>query len=406
MQRFYKNKTALLYGGMLFNVVLGYGITKINTAFLSVEVYGMLSLFMNLVLFIRVFFSLGIFESASRLLAIEKNISNAREIFGATLFYTLLLGLLLNLVVFASSFFIDSILEVKIGFLLKILWPLTFVLLLQNMLLIVLRGFGFIKHLSVFYFLSRLIYIIIMAALVYYGIFHLQSTALAFLVSIAIAVLIFSSLLKPSFSGFKKQVKLLYHEILAYGHHLYLANIFSAFFLHIDKLFLAYFLDARQLGYYALAYTITAPMPYFSNAISTTAFRNFARETHIQSRKLWINLIYVSTAVSILLLFNRFIIEVLFSTDFAPARPTLLILTFAFALNALSVPYTMFFKAQKYGKEIKNITLFTQIIFLSANILFIPMWGINGAAIAVLIAYGLDFVLYFVVYQRKFLRIK
>ena len=68
-------KTTLLYIAMLFNVTFGYLITKINTNFLSLAEFGMYSLFINTILFSRVFFSFGLFETTARIVAIEKESS-------------------------------------------------------------------------------------------------------------------------------------------------------------------------------------------------------------------------------------------------------------------------------------------------------------------------------------------
>jgi O-antigen/teichoic acid export membrane protein len=77
-----------------------------------------------------------------------------------------------------------------------------------------------------------------------------------------------------------------------------------------------------------------------------------------------------------------------------------MILTLAYAVNALSVPYTMYFKAQKRGREIRNITLASQIVFLAANVGLIPLLGITGAAWSALLAFGLDFTLYLIAYKK------
>ncbi len=401
MKQLFKNNSILLYAGMLTNVVLGYAVTKVNTTFLSVESFGVLTLFINIILFSRVFFSAGVFESSTRLLAVETDERTISELFGSTILLTLVLGIVFSIAVGLGSLFIDRLLQIKTAFLLRLFWPLAFVLLLQTMLQIVLRGMGRIRLLSLYFFSGRLFYLIMLGALWYANRFTLQNVALSYLLAIGLTVLLFSILPAPAFKHIRTHMRTIRREVLEYGRHLYAANLLTAFFYHSDKLLLAYFLDARQLGYYALAFTLSAPIPYFSNALSTSAFRSFAQETGIPKRKLRINALYVAAATAILLLFNRFIVETLFSADFAPARPAFIILTLAFAVNALSVPYTMYFKAQKRGKEIRNITLFSQIVFLAANILFIPRLGITGAAWAALMAYGLDFLLYLLAYKRS-----
>lgn len=395
-------KTTLLYIAMLFNVAIGYLITKINTNFLTLAEFGMFSLFINTIMFSRVFFSFGLFETTARIVAIEKDSQSIKEYYGANLIFTLVLGILLNITILILSLFFDKIFEIKIGALLFLFSPFVFAILLQIMIQTVLRGFNYIGILSTFTIIPRLIYILSLVTLLTLGKFTLQNTLGAFLLTMLVVCLFYTVIIKPKFSHFKKRFIVLKDEIKSYGSNLYIANIFTAFSFHSDKLILAFFIDANQLAYYALAFTLTAPIPYFSNALSTSAYKNFTEYNYIPKRYLYLNLLYAIGISAILILLRKFIVIGLFSDRFTPSILPFVILTIAFALNAISVPYTMFFKAQGKGKEIRNITFFVQILFISTNFILIPKIGITGAAIAVLLAFGLDYFLYLLYYFKLF----
>jgi O-antigen/teichoic acid export membrane protein len=395
-------KTTILYIAMLLNVALGYIITKINTNFLTLTEFGMYSLFINTILFSRVFFSFGLFETTARIVAIEKNFMVIREYYAANLIFALILGVLLNITILFLSVFFDNIFEIHIGSLLFIFSPFVFAILLQIMIQTVLRGFNYIGMLSTYTLMPRLVYILSLAALISLRKFNLNTTTGAFLLTLLGVCLIYAFLLKPRFNQLKERFNTLLSEIKNFGSNLYIANIFTAFSFHIDKLILALFIDAKQLAYYSLAFTLTAPIPYFSNALSTSAFKNFAQYTSIPKRHLYLNFIYTIAVSILLIIFRKFIVVSLFSDRFLPSISSFIILTIAFALNALSVPYTMFFKAQGKGKEIRNITFYVQILFISANLILIPKIGITGAAIAVLMAFGFDYSLYLFYYFRLF----
>ncbi len=395
-------KTTILYIAMLLNVALGYLITKINTNFLPLAEFGMYSLFINTILLSRVFFSFGLFETTARIVAVEKDSTVIREYHGANLIFTLILGVFLNISILILSLFFDSIFEIHIGSLLFAYSPFVFAILLQIMIQTVLRGFNYIGMLSTYTLLPRLVYILSLAALISLGKFNLNTTIGAFLLTLLGICLIYAFLLKPRFNLLKKRFDTLLREVRNFGSNLYIANIFTAFSFHIDKLILAFFIDAEQLAYYSLAFALTAPIPYFSNALSTSAFKNFVQYTNIPKRHLYLNFIYVIIVSILLIMFRRFIVISLFSDRFLPSILSFIILTIAFALNALSVPYTMFFKAQGKGKEIRNITFYVQILFISASLILIPKIGITGAAIAVLMAFGFDYSLYLFYYFRLF----
>ncbi|MBD3225333.1 MAG: oligosaccharide flippase family protein [Caldithrix sp.] len=395
-------KTAALYTGIMLNVALGYVVTKLNTAWLSVEQFGMFSLFINTLFFMRAFLSFGLFEAASRLLAVEPEVSHTRRYLAATLTLTLFLGLLLSLSILILSRFFDAVFETRIGFLLWTFWPLAVVVMLQGMLQITLRGLSYIRLLSVYMFLPRLLYVLLMAALMAAGLFTLKSTLLTFLLTLLVVSLWLIYRLQPQFTEWKSYIGRLLQEVREFGAHLYLANILTAFIYHSDKLILAYFIDARQLAYYALAFALTMPITHFSKALSTSAYKNFANQTRLDRRFLLTNFAYIAAAASGIILLRHFIITDLFSAEFLPSIPPLIVLAIAFAFSGLSVPYTMFFKAQKRGREVRNITFTVQLVFVAGNLILIPWFGIMGAAWATLIAFVLDYGLYVIQYRLKY----
>lgn len=387
---------------MLFNVLLGYLVTKINTEYLTLTEFGMYNLFVNTISLISVFFSFGLFETTSKIVAAEENSIKAKEFFGATVVLTVIIGLALNIAVLLISLFFDTIFEIKIGFLLFLFWPLVFPILIQTMLQTTLRGFNYTGLLSVFTVTPRLLYLSSLLLLIFCGVFTLRNTILGYLVTLLLSSVLIMVFIKPRFQHLKECIFSISSGIKSFGSHLYLANIFSIFSIHADKLILAYFLDARQMAYYALAYTLTAPIPYFSNALATSAFKKFATYERIPKRHLAINFGFIFLIAFLLILYHNLIINQFFSRDFSPAIPSFIILTFAFSLTALSVPYTMFFKAQGRGKEVRNITIIVQTLFLILDFILIPVFGIIGAASAAFIGYLIDYLLYLAKYHRLF----
>lgn len=395
-------KTTALYISMLFNVALGYTITKINSNYLSLAEFGMYSLFINTIIFSRIFFSFGLFETTTKIIATENNDVTIRELYGTNLVITLVLGLLLNVTILMLSLIFDKIFEIHIGNLLYVFSPIVFAILLQIMIQTVLRGFNYIGILSTYTIMPRLVYILVLITLLSMEKFNLINTISAFLLTLLGVCSIYAFILKPKFNHFFIRLKKLLSEIKSFGSNLYIANILTAFHYHVDKLILAFYIDASQLAYYSLAFALTAPIPYFSNALSTSAFKKFAHYNFIPKRHLYLNSVYTIAISIILILFGNYIVVGLFSERFIPSIMCFKILTIAFAANALSIPFTMFFKAQGKGKEIRNITIYVQILFVLTNLILIPKIGITGAAIAVLLAAIVDCGLYVLFYFKLF----
>jgi O-antigen/teichoic acid export membrane protein len=393
-------RAGLLYFAILLNTLFGFLAVKLNTNLLSVTEFGYYSFLIATLTFSQTFFSLGLFESTSRLLAIEKNPSRVRKLYGTLFLITSVLGILYILFIWMWAFISDIIFEIKIGWLLILLSPLVFVILFQNMFLITLRGSGEIKKLSWFTFMPRLVYVILLIFLFLTDSFTLRTTSLSFLLSILVVDLVFSIWIKPIYKNVKENIALLFSEMKTFGRYLFVANIGSMLIFTIDKFILAYYLDADHIAFYALAFNIAAPLAYFSTALSQSKYKEFANQHRIDPPLLKINMIAILMFASILIIFRKFIVLELFSPKFGPTIPVLIILVIAFCFVGLTSPYTMFFKAQKRGREVRNITLSVSVLLLVFSIILIPRLGIIGAAIAVLITYGFDYLLYLWLYHR------
>jgi len=132
----------------------------------------------------------------------------------------------------------------------------------------------------------------------------------------------------------------------------------------------------------------------------------------IDRRDLIINLLYIVFVAFIFIALRKYIIIYLFSEKFAPAIPVLALLTLAAAMNGLSIPYTTFFKAHKEGAKVRNITFTIQVVisltipvlYFGLNLVLIPALGIIGAALAAIIAFSLDYILYLIQYRKLFRR--
>lgn len=397
-------KPAILYLSMILNLLLGFIVTKINTTLLSVAEYGMFSLCINTIVFTHVFFSCGLFEASSRLIAVEQYKQKTKEISGTTIILTVILGIFFNLAILCLSQFFDSIFKIRINFLLFLFFPFVFAILFQSMFQIILRGLGHIGKLSVFTFLPRLFYVISMLLLSMLGVFTLKNSIYAYLLNILIVVIAFIFILKPSFKHIKYHFNKLISEVKNFGSYLYIANILSAFFYHIDKFIIAYFLDVQQLAFYSLGFALTYPLSQFSSALSISSYKKFANQNYITKKYLYVNLIFVLLPALLLIIFRKFIVLDIFSKQFLPTIDIVTLLTVASVFKSLSIPYTMFFKAQKRGREVRNITIIVQIVFFILNLILIPAMGIIGASITAVISYGLDYILYFFKYRSLFLK--
>jgi O-antigen/teichoic acid export membrane protein len=84
-----------------------------------------------------------------------------------------------------------------------------------------------------------------------------------------------------------------------------------------------------------------------------------------------------------------------------PTVELMLPLALAFGFSGLSKPFTHFLMAKGFGKIVRNISITVPVINILLNLFLIPKFGINGAAWAAFIAYGLDLGLCWYYYNKS-----
>jgi len=166
------------------------------------------------------------------------------------------------------------------------------------------------------------------------------------------------------------------------------------------------FLNPAAVGFYSIAVGLVEKLWLISHAASTVLFPRVAAETDEQRRKeftpiiartvMWIT---VLGALTIFLL-SRWIVELLYSRAFLAAVQPLQILLPGIA--ALSVSRVLANDIAGRGRPIVNtyVSLGTLATNVMLNILWIPRYGIAGAAWASTVSYGVTLLARLLLYCR------
>lgn len=400
----YKNKTAhgtaILYSSIILNILLGWLLTKLNTQYLSVEEYGQYAFFITIIYFTKSFFSIGTFESSSRMLALENYRSIKRHIFGASFIFAAFIIIPFTLFLLFFSLFSDFIFEVKIGILCFKLALFAGIVILHSYFLVTLRGSGDIAKLSLVTFLPKALYLLIIGYLIFIDNFTIFNSLFSLFIAMILSIILILYMIKPEFVNLKQRFKDIISESKQYGIHIYFGNILHEALTHSDKLLISYFLFADSMAYYGLAYMITYPLSHFSNSLATTLFNKFTSQEKINNKVLKINFSFILITVSMFIFLREPIITYLFSDEYMSAISVMLPLAMAFGFSGLSKPFTLYLMAKGQGKQVRNIAIIILILNIIMNIYLIPRFGIVGAGWATFTAYGLDFILYWYFYNQ------
>ena len=103
-------------------------------------------------------------------------------------------------------------------------------------------------------------------------------------------------------------------------------------------------------------------------------------------RQLYAVLIWVGIAVSIVVsVFSRLILHILYQERYLAASSTLAISIWYTTFSTLGTARGIWIVCEDKNAYVKKYVLWGAVINFVLNYLFIPIWGIDGAAIATLI---------------------
>lgn len=385
-------QTATLYTSQILLIVLGIVTSSMNTRILGPKGYGILAFFGTVTGFSVLFFRFGFFSAGGLLLVQEKDEEREQELIGALVLICLVIGFSYALFIFISSFFVDLIFHTDIGGILRILSPLLIVLPFSLLIPQIGRGTNKIANLSWFNVIPKVLYVaglLVLINLVHVGVATLILLNLV-TTTIAVATIVYS--FKPSFDNLGKNFRKILAKTKEYGIYLYWGQIANQSTYKLDGIFITYFVNTTQLGFYSLANIITSPMAMLSQSLSTSLFKGFASKDRIPRRVVHLNFLWLLACVVGLALLGRSIVVLLFTDSFLPAVPLILPLAIADFFRGMYQPYT-FLAVKGKGKWIKNVAFAEASFNLVGNLSLVYMYGAMGAAIASAISKFITYIL-------------
>lgn len=183
------------------------------------------------------------------------------------------------------------------------------------------------------------------------------------------------------------------NAILKKSYHYILSGMMVAIYGQTDKLMLKQMLSEESVGYYSTATAICGMWTFVLSAIIDAiyptiiqAFKTDKNEFDRKNRQLYAIVFYLSSAVSVLfLIFGDLIIKILYGEAFLPAAQILKVVTWYTAFSFLGVAREAWVVCNDKQKYLKYIYISACVVNIALNMLFIPLLGATGAALASLV---------------------
>lgn len=212
-------------------------------------------------------------------------------------------------------------------------------------------------------------------------------------VFISIIYLIFYLLKKHYYNpGLRKIDKHLFKEMRDYGKPLILNGISWWINNSLDRIIISSILGASANGIYAVAYKIPSILSVFQTIFNQAWTVSAIQEIDSEDKDIFYSKMYKTYEAgmfiicSTLIFVNMFLARILYSKDFFVAWRYTIPLIIAALAGAMSIFISSFFCAVGDTKVIGYTTMAGAGVNLILNIIFIPMIGLMGAAIATTIS--------------------
>lgn len=392
-------QTSILFGSQILVLLFGVALKTIQTRNLTIEEYGLYALFGSITSFLAIFFRFGYFSSLKVLLAGEEDSYKSRELIGTGIIIASIIGLLFSITLVILSFFADSIFNVKIGQLLLVFSPLCVIIPFK--LFIQEIGIGANKIGTVAFFESFSVGVFLVSIL---ALLTIQSISIPILISTSLSAVILSVLitlktLQPKFSNVGQNLQIIQVKNREFGLNYYSGAIVNQSTYKLDELFISYFVNVSQLGFYTLANLICSPMSYMSSALSKSLFKKMHSMDSIPKKVIFINMTWLLGCIVFLYFTSNWIVTFLFGKGYEFTALYIIPLSFAHFFQGMYAPYS-FLAAKSKGREIRNVAYAEAATNIIGNIILIPTYGVYGAITSSILARFLHFIMLHFYYTR------
>ncbi|MFQ5823062.1 MAG: oligosaccharide flippase family protein [bacterium] len=183
-------------------------------------------------------------------------------------------------------------------------------------------------------------------------------------------------------------------QILKYGSKVYLGEVVTFLNYRLNIMFIGFFLNPTQVGYFAIVIVIAESLWFMSASVGVVMFPTVASMDKNKAAeimpKVVRNIFFVTTLMVLALSsIDRYIISLTFGEAFLPALKPLRLLYPGIAVFSVMKIISSYILGQGKPNVTMNISIVGLIINIALNIMLIPVWGINGAAFASTLSYFL-----------------
>lgn len=175
---------------------------------------------------------------------------------------------------------------------------------------------------------------------------------------------------------------------------LVLSGLVISVYMKIDQVMIKEMLGEAEVGHYAVAVRLSEAWYFIPMVLAGSVFpallnaRKHSRTLYYKRlQNLYTLMVWLAIGIAIPVSFlGEWGINLLFGSEYAPASGVLIIHVWAGIFVFLGVAYGKYLAAENYTLKAFYRTFLGAVVNVFLNWVLIPVWGIQGAAVALLIA--------------------
>lgn len=399
--------SSIVFIGSIISLLLGFLSKVIFIRYTTQDEYGIYSLSLSVILIFTVISNLGLQEGTTRYIAYfrgkdrEKYIQATilSSVISALIASFFIMGFIILISNFIATDLFRSQMTSKIIKILSITIPFT---VLSNIYISIYRGYNRVDVRVVFEnILKPSLYIILLISTIL-----LKLSFLEMIYAYVISVLVIWAMLTAYIYKYpptemelhKSCIKKITRKLLKYSIPLLAIDMLFTLMSWTDTIMLGYFKTPEIVGAYNAAYPIANLLSMVINSIGyiyvPIASQLYSKNNVVELGKIHINLtkwcfILTVPIFFIIFIFPGFVLNTLFGISYIEVNKTLQILALGFLINSFfGFNYYMLLSTGK-SNLLMNCSILSAVLNIILNLVFIPKWSMEGAAIASLLSYGL-----------------
>ncbi len=397
--------------GNLSTKLIGFILLPFYTTYLTTSEYGMLAILETTINILSPILFFNIANGLIRFFNDEAYTEKRGEILFNTLIFTLFTGIVANIIFQPFTTKLSQLFFNSRKF--TVYFQLVFInIALQNLTYVIRSYYNAIHNSIKFSFINILRFLIVLVLTIYFLVkleLGITGILLAQTISFILIILLFIYSYLQKLSN-RLNIYLL-KQMLIYSAPLAFSSLSFMILSFGDRYVIKFLINDAAVGIYSLASKLANMIDFillinFQLAYNPFVFSNYTKSNFKYiHKKLTTYLVFLTIIFSLLIgLFSKEIIYIFspFNKDFWLAAKYIFLLVLIRPINSLRYMFSISFHISKKTKLIPVLVLFTAIINIVLDFIFISYYEIYGAVAASIISSVLMLVLYYHFSQKLY----